>query len=99
MAKSKEALDIRWSGQLPKGAEPSTVTVRLDPSGRWHISILVDDDTIKPLPQSDKSVGVDVGIAHLAITSDGEKAENPPNRPYQGELGGLPETRPEGPLS
>lgn len=77
LAKSKDPLDIRWSRQLPKGSDPSTVTVRLDPSGRWHISILVDDNTIKPLPKSEKSVGVDVGIAHLAITSDGEKVENP----------------------
>ncbi|WP_017662175.1 RNA-guided endonuclease InsQ/TnpB family protein [Baaleninema simplex] len=77
LAKSQEPLNIRWSRQLPKGAEPSTVTVRLEPSGRWHVSILADDDTVKPLPQSEKSVGVDVGIAHLAITSDGEKVENP----------------------
>ncbi len=77
LAKCKEPLEIRWSRQLPKGAEPSTVTVRLEPSGRWHVSILVNDDTVKPLPLSEKSVGVDVGIAHLAITSDGEKVENP----------------------
>ncbi|MGC9503902.1 RNA-guided endonuclease InsQ/TnpB family protein, partial [Baaleninema sp.] len=81
LAKSKEPLDIRWSRQLPKGSEPSTVTVRLEPSGRWHVSILVDDDTIKPLPQSEKSIGVDVGIAHLAITSDGEKVANPRHPP------------------
>jgi len=77
LAKCNAPLDIRWSRQLPKGAEPSTVTVRLDPSGRWHVSILIDDDTVKPLPKSEKSVGVDVGIAHLAITSDGEKVKNP----------------------
>ncbi len=77
LAKCSEPLDIRWSRQLPKGAEPSTVTVRFNPSGRWHVSLLVDDDTVKPLPQAEKSVGIDVGIAHLAITSDGEKVENP----------------------
>lgn len=77
LAKCQEPLNIRWSRQLPKGVEPSTVTVRLEPSGRWYISILVDDSTIKPLPQSENSVGVDLGIAHLAITSDGEKVENP----------------------
>ncbi|WP_370583819.1 RNA-guided endonuclease InsQ/TnpB family protein [Oxynema sp. CENA135] len=83
MAKSQEALNIRWSRQRPKGAEPSTVTVRLEPSGCWHIFILVDDDTIQPLPQSDKSVGVDVGIAHLTITSDGEKVDNPRQPPFE----------------
>ena len=77
IAKSSEPLNIRWSRQLPKGAKPSTVTVRFDPSGRWQVSLLVEDSTVKPLPQTKKSVGVDLGIAHLAITSDGEKISNP----------------------
>ena len=77
IAKSSEPLNIRWSRQLPKGAKPSTVTVRFDPSGRWQVSLLVEDNTVKPLPQTEKSVGVDLGIAHLAITSDGEKISNP----------------------
>ncbi|MGK7945611.1 MAG: RNA-guided endonuclease InsQ/TnpB family protein, partial [Microcystaceae cyanobacterium] len=50
LAKCKEPLDIRWSRQIPDGCEPSTVTVRLHPSGRWHISLRFDDPTIKPLP-------------------------------------------------
>ena len=77
IAKSSEPLNIRWSRQLPKGAKPSTVTVRFDPSGRWHVSLLVEDSTVKPLPQTKKSVGVDVGINSLAVTSDGEKISNP----------------------
>ncbi|MBP0001217.1 MAG: transposase [Cyanobacteria bacterium SID2] len=77
LAKCREPLNIRWSRQLPKEAEPSTVTVRFDPSGRWHVSILVEDDTVQPLPESEKSVGVDVGINSLAVTSDGEKMTNP----------------------
>ncbi|MFM8293239.1 MAG: RNA-guided endonuclease InsQ/TnpB family protein, partial [Microcystaceae cyanobacterium] len=39
LAKCSEPLAIRWSRQIPKGCEPSTVTVSLHPSGRWHISI------------------------------------------------------------
>ncbi|PPT09554.1 Mobile element protein [Geitlerinema sp. FC II] len=77
IAKSSEPLNIRWSRQLPKGAEPSTVTIRFDPSGRWHVSLLVEDDTVKPLPTTEKSIGVDVGINSLAVTSDGEKITNP----------------------
>ena len=77
LAKCVEALPIRWSRQLPKGAEPSTVTVKLEPSGRWTVSLLVDDSTIQPLPPVDKAVGLDAGIASLITTSDGEKIANP----------------------
>ena len=77
LAKSKEPLDIRWSRQIPDGCEPSTVTVRLHPSGRWHISLRFDDPTIKPLPLTDKAIGIDLGISSLLITSDGEKVSNP----------------------
>lgn len=77
LAKCAEALPIRWSRQLPKGAEPSTITVKLEPSGRWTVSLLVDDLTIQPLPQADKAIGIDAGITSLVTTSDGEKVANP----------------------
>jgi putative transposase len=35
------------------------------------------NDTIKPLPQTDKVVGIDRGITSLIVTSDGEKIANP----------------------
>jgi putative transposase len=77
LAKCSEALPIRWSRQLPKGAEPSTITVKLEPSGRWTVSLLVNDETIQPLPKVDKAVGIDAGISSLVTTSDGEKVANP----------------------
>ena len=77
LAKCSEALPIRWSRTLPKGAEPSTITVKLEPSGRWSVSLLVNDETIQPLPQVDKAVGIDAGITSLVTTSDGEKVANP----------------------
>ncbi|HEY9795987.1 MAG TPA: RNA-guided endonuclease TnpB family protein [Leptolyngbyaceae cyanobacterium] len=77
LAKCSEPLPIRWSRTLPKGCEPSTVTVRLDASGRWFVSLLVDDHTVKSLPQVDKAVGIDAGITSLVATSDGEKIANP----------------------
>jgi putative transposase len=77
LAKCTESLPIRWSRILPQNCEPSTVTVRLDASGRWFVSLLVEDHTIKPLPEIDKAVGVDAGITSLIATSDGEKIANP----------------------
>ena len=76
LAKCIEALPIRWSRQLPKGCEPSTITVILDASGRFHVSLLVDT-VIEPLPKTDKSIGLDVGITSLIATSNGDKIANP----------------------
>ncbi|MDJ1170941.1 RNA-guided endonuclease TnpB family protein [Roseofilum sp. BLCC_M154] len=77
LAKCKEPLAIRWSRQIPSGCLPSSVTVKLHPSGRWHISIRFDDPTIKPLPANDKAVGIDLGISSLLTTSDGNQVANP----------------------
>jgi putative transposase len=77
LAKCSEPLPIRWSRTIPNGCEPSTVTVRLDASGRWFVSLLIDDHTVKALPQVDKAVGIDLGITSLMATSDGEKIANP----------------------
>ena len=77
LAKCNQPLPIRWSRTIPAGGEPSTVTVRLEASGRWFVSLLVDDHTVKPLPQVDKVVGIDAGITSLIATSDGEKIANP----------------------
>lgn len=77
LAKCLEPLPIRWSRQIPFGCEPSSVTLKLHPSGRWHISIRFDDPTIKPLSTRDKAVGIDLGISSLVVTSDGKKIANP----------------------
>ncbi|PSF38902.1 transposase [Aphanothece hegewaldii CCALA 016] len=77
IAKCSEPLPIRWSRQMPLGCEPSTVTVRLHPSGRWHISIRFDNLTVKPLPATNKVIGIDLGISSLLVTSDGNKISNP----------------------
>ena len=77
LAKCKDPLNIIWSRLLPQGCQPSTVTVKLDPSGRWFISLLVDDYTIETLPPTKKQVGIDTGVSSLISTSDGEKIANP----------------------
>jgi putative transposase len=76
LAKCTEALPIRWSRDLPEGCEPSTITIKLEASGRWFASLLVDTD-IAQLPKSDKQIGLDVGITSLIATSNGDKIANP----------------------
>jgi len=69
-------LPIEWSRPLPKDARPSSVTVSLDPSGRWFISILCNTD-IEVEPQSGESVGIDLGLKTFAILSDETVVEHP----------------------
>ncbi len=55
-----------------------TVTVSLNPDGKHFVSVLVDDGKGNPeLMPMDKAIGIDVGLTHFAITSDGSKFDNP----------------------
>ncbi len=61
---------IEWSRVLP--SDPSSVTVIRDASGRYFASFVVEVEP-KPLPANGKAVGIDLGLASLAVTSAGEK--------------------------
>ena len=61
---------------LPASACPDTVTLRRSADGRYHISFAVDAAK-ELLPASRQSVGIDLGLTHLAVLSTGEKIENP----------------------
>lgn len=54
-----------------------SVTVSKNPSGKYHVSVLVDCKEQEKLPQSPNEIGIDLGIKEFAITSDGEMIENP----------------------
>ena len=71
-----KAGDIRveWSRDLP--SVPSSVTVIREPDGRYYASFVVEREAI-PLPGCDREVGIDLGLASLIVTSDGEIIGNP----------------------
>ena len=46
------------------------------PDGRYYASFVVQREAT-PLPACDREVGVDLGLASLAVTSDGEVVANP----------------------
>ena len=48
-------------------------TVSHDSTGRYYLSLIVETTAPKALPKTGKAVGIDVGIADLAISSDGVK--------------------------
>lgn len=52
-----------------------SVTISMTPSGKYHISILCETD-ITPLPKTNSSVGMDLGLSDFAILSTGEKIGN-----------------------
>ncbi|MEC4983818.1 MAG: RNA-guided endonuclease TnpB family protein [Oscillatoria sp. PMC 1068.18] len=63
--------------RLPEGVLKS-VTVSMTPTGEYYASCLYDNGKEKPKPSSEgKAVGIDMGLTHFAITSDGTKHGNP----------------------
>lgn len=60
------------TGQL-EGLKIKRYTVTLDPTGRYYLSLIVDDPNIQSLEKTGAVVGLDMGVADLAITSDGRK--------------------------
>jgi putative transposase len=55
-----------------------TVTVSLTSSGKYFASLLFDDEQPEAEKSIDgKAVGIDLGLTHFAITSDGSKFDNP----------------------
>jgi putative transposase len=62
------------------GGTPKTATISKSSTGKYYISILVDDGIILPEKQefSDSTtIGIDVGIKDFAVLSNGEKIDNP----------------------
>ncbi len=67
-------VDVRWSRDLP--SEPSSVTVVKDAAGRYFASFVVEAGD-EPLPETAGEVGIDLGLTHFAVLSDGRKIGNP----------------------
>ena len=68
------ALELAES--LPKVERPDMVTLSRDAAERYHVSFCAQVQT-SLLPIRQRSVGVDVGLTHLATLSTGEKIPNP----------------------
>ncbi|MDQ6467305.1 IS200/IS605 family element RNA-guided endonuclease TnpB [Exiguobacterium acetylicum] len=50
-------------------------TIRRNASGKYFVSLLVEQE-IHELPKTDMSVGIDVGLKHFAVQSDGTVYQN-----------------------
>src|SRR6266850_404189 len=67
---------LKLAESLPKVGRPDLVTLSRDAVGRYHVSFTVEVET-SWLPIVRRSVGVDLGLTHLATLSTGEKIPNP----------------------
>lgn len=54
-----------------------SVTVSQNPSGKYYVAILVEQDEKEKLFFRINEIGIDLGIKEFAITSNGEMIENP----------------------
>ncbi|WP_134653599.1 RNA-guided endonuclease TnpB family protein [Streptomyces sp. H23] len=72
------AVKVKWSRTLP--AVPTSVTVVQDASGRYFASFVVDTDPAADearMPATDRTVGIDLGLTHFAVLSNGTKIDSP----------------------
>ncbi|MEU4152421.1 RNA-guided endonuclease InsQ/TnpB family protein [Streptomyces sp. NPDC026659] len=68
-------LKVKWSRSLP--STPSTVTVVKDSAGRYFASFVVETGPEEVLPEATSELGIDLGLGHFAVLSDGTKVDSP----------------------
>jgi putative transposase len=71
-------VEVRWSRDLP--APPTSVTVIRDAASRHFASFVVEMDPAVDAARfgdTDAEVGIDLGLTHFAVLSDGRKVSAP----------------------
>ncbi len=66
---------VKWSRTLP--STPTTVTVIKDSAGRYFASFVVETGPEEVLTPVRPEVGIDLGLGHFAVLSDGRKVDSP----------------------
>ncbi|MGQ4344041.1 RNA-guided endonuclease InsQ/TnpB family protein [Streptomyces sp. SAS_275] len=72
------AVKVKWSRTLP--TTPSSVTVIKDAAGRYFASFVIDTDPAADaarMPDTDRTIGIDLGLTRFAVLSDGRKIDSP----------------------
>ncbi|MGW2044892.1 RNA-guided endonuclease InsQ/TnpB family protein [Streptomyces sp. NPDC001858] len=72
------AVKVKWSRTLP--STPTSVTVIKDAAGRYFASFVIDTDPAADqarMPRTDGTIGIDLGLNHFAVLSDGTKIDSP----------------------
>ncbi|MFE4255325.1 RNA-guided endonuclease InsQ/TnpB family protein [Streptomyces sp. NPDC056910] len=72
------AVRVKWSRTLP--VVPSSVTVIKDSAGRYFASFVIDTVPAADagrMPATEQAIGIDLGLTHFAVLSDGTKFDSP----------------------
>jgi putative transposase len=79
LAKTSTSLAFVWSFDDIDVAtlNPTMVIVSREPDGRWYVTFAVDTSDPEPRDDTGHEVGVDLGVKHFAVTSDGQRIANP----------------------
>ncbi len=84
LAKMSRPLKIRWSRYFT--GEPRSVTISKDPSNRYFVSFLVEEE-LEQWKSGTEKIGVDLGIKDIAVCSNGFASGNPKHyQKYQARL-------------
>ena len=79
LSKMPGLLKVNWSRAMPE--TPSSCTITRDAAGRYHVcfSVKQEIDDLSRTKQNDRvrSVGVDLGLTDVVVTSDGWASGNP----------------------
>ena len=76
LPKLKTLVRVKQHRQIPIDGKIKSVTISKNPSGKYYVSILVEQE-IKELSKNEFMIGVDLGLTDFATTSDGVKYSNP----------------------
>jgi putative transposase len=68
--------DVRIKLHRPIEGKIKTLTITRSATGKWYACFSVEVER-EPLPQSERAVGIDVGLFHFAALSKGEPIPNP----------------------
>lgn len=84
LAKMSKPLKIRWSRYFT--GEPKSVTISKDPSNRYFVSFLVEEE-LEQWELGKEKIGIDLGIIDIAVCSNGFASGNPKHyQKYQARL-------------
>ena len=84
LAKMSQPLKIRWSRYFT--GEPKSVTISKEPSNRYFVSFLVEEELTQWEPGKEE-IGIDLGIKDVVVCSNGFTSGNPKNyKKYQARL-------------
>ena len=74
LAKMSQPLKIKWSRYF--NGEPKSVVVSKDPSNRYFVSFLVEEELEQWSPRTEE-IGIDLGIKDVVVASNGFASGNP----------------------